>query len=214
MQPSSQTILQQNDDTGNIVIRPGRPQDAADFSRLVMYTAPEYYNILFGPDPLPILQDLFRHPNNLFSYQHTYFMECDGEVAGMTLFYDHSAKERGLIPFLILLAKNLKWHTIKKLFFLIKMAPVFARIKKTDMYSSNSALYPKFRARGLGAKLFSISENQARVRGLKRVVVNVKNVNTPAISLRRKLGFEIERKLPTIKCGSNSFEYLQMVKYL
>lgn len=198
----------------SVTVRRATSKDAPDFARLAVYTAPEYLKLIFGPDPLPVLEALFRHPDNLFSHTHAHFMEVDGEVAGMSLFYDYAAKQRGTPPLVMLIMKEMRGRSFRALRTLLRFAPVFARIGRDDMYSSNSALYPKFRARGFGARLFSLSEEKAREQGLKRVVVDVKADNEPAISLRRKLGYRIEEKLPAVSAGGMCFEYLKLVKDL
>lgn len=197
-----------------ITVRNGKPDDADHFVRLIMYTAPGYLAILFGPDPDRVIKNLFCHPNNLFSHTHSRFLEADGEVAGMTLFYDKAAMDRGVIPFLLLLAKNIGWRFIGRMGFLLRISRVFTLVEKGDMYSSNSALYPKFRAAGLGAILFGLSEKEARAKGLKRVVVDVKDDNIVALSLRRKLGYEVAANLKPINACGKAFKYLRLVKNL
>jgi len=198
----------------NIVIRKGSPADADHFARLALYTAPEYLALALAPDPARTLGQLFRHPNNLFSHTYSRFMEIDGEPAGMSLFYDYEAKKRGMLPFITLTTRILGKDSFHAFSVLARFALVFGRIQEGDMYSSNSALYPKFRARGFGARLFTISEEEARRAGLKRVVVDVAADNTPAISLRQKLGYRIDERLPIVRIGTTSFTYLKLVKDL
>lgn len=198
----------------NIIIRPGRPEDAKDFARLVMLTAPEYFDVILGDGAPAILAGLFQNPGNIFSCTHSYFMEVNDEVAGMTLFYDHDCKEREIAPFVLLLMRFLKFKFFVRLRALMKFGSIFARTRKGDMYSSNSALYPKFRGRGLGQRIFSLSEERAREAGLKRVVVDVKADNVAAISLREKLGYRIDERLPILKIGDKTFEYVKLVKVI
>lgn len=198
----------------NIIIRPGRPADAEDFARLAMFTAPEYFGEIFGNDAVSILKRLFGDPKNLFSYSHSYFMEVNGEVAGMTLFYDYDRKNKEVVPFVILLIKLLKFNFLARLGSLLRFSSIFARIQKGDVYSSNTALYPKFRSRGLGEKLFSISEEKARALGSRRVVADVKVGNIKAINLRQKLGYRIDERLPVVRIREKTFEYLKLVKEL
>ena len=195
-----------------IIIRDGRPEDAKDFAELVLLTAPEYLEEMFGNDARAIFRRMFVLPGNVYSFQYTQFIEVNGEVAGMSLFYDYDEKNKGIIPFLTELAKYLKLRFFKYIPDLIKTGAAFAQIKKGDLYSSSSAIYPKFRGRGLGEKLFRLSEEAARKRGLKRVVINIKADNTAAIGLRKKLGYVLDRELPVLRVGNKSFRYLQMFK--
>lgn len=197
-----------------ITIREGRPEDAKSFAELAAFTAPEYFEKIFGPDSGHILEGLFARRGNIFSFRHLYFMEVNGEVAGMTLFYDFAEKDRGVMPFVLFLIGYQKFKFLKKLPSLLKFGSIFAQTKKGDLYSSNTALYPKFRGRGLGKKLFGLSEEAALKRGLKRVVVDVKADNHKAIDLRKKLGYAIDCRLPVLKIDGKTFEYLRLVKPL
>jgi ribosomal protein S18 acetylase RimI-like enzyme len=196
----------------DIIVRPGRPEDADHFAALVSFTAPEYFAEIFGRRATGVFKRLFRDPNNIFGYTHSYFMEVDGKVAGMTLFYDHAGKDAGIAPFVILLIRILKFEFFMRLGNLLKFAAVFAKTKEGDMYSSNSAIYPEFRGRGLGEKLFSLSEEKARAGGYSRIVVDVRADNKTAIALRVKLGYKVDEVLPVVKIGDKKFEYIRFVK--
>jgi ribosomal protein S18 acetylase RimI-like enzyme len=197
-----------------ITIRKGRPEDAEDFFRLINFTAPEYFQEIFGSDAGRVLEGLFGHTGNIFSFEHSYFMEIGGEVAGMTLFYDDEEKNKGIVRFVLFLIGYMRFKFFTHLPSLLKFGSIFARTRTGDLYSSNTAIYPKFRRRGLGEKLFGLSEKEARSRGLKRVVVDVKAGNYDAIKLRKKLGYEVEAALPILNIKGKTFEYLRLVKYL
>jgi len=197
-----------------IIIRDGMPGDAEDFAKLILFTAPEYFEEMFGKDANIIFRKLFVLPGNIYSFQYSRFMEVNGEVAGMSLFYGYDEKHRGVMPFVVELIKYLKLRFLARIPGLLKAGAVFAQIKKDDLYSSSSAIYPKFRGRGLGEKLFRLSEDAARKRGLKRVVINIKSDNVVAIRLRKKLGYILDRELPVVRVGSKDFRYLQMFKII
>jgi len=198
----------------NIVIRKGRPEDGRDFAKLSMLTASDYFSEIFGENAESIIENSYRYGNNIFSRQYSYFMEIDGKIAGMTSFYEHDEKNSGLLFFVMLLIRYMKFKFLLYIGRLLKVRKIFARTRKGDMYSAGSAMYPEFRGRGLGDRLFRLSELAARDRGLKRVVVDVKSDNIPALSLRKKIGYVIEEKLPAVKLNGKRFEYLKLVKNL
>jgi ribosomal protein S18 acetylase RimI-like enzyme len=198
--------------TDEITIRDGRPGDAEHFAELNFLTAPEYFEAIFGKDSKAIFRELFVLPGNIFSFQYSHFMEVNGEIAGMSLFYSYDEKNKGMVPFVAGLIKYLKLRFFAHIPALLKTGAAFAQIKKGDLYSSSSAIYSKFRGRGLGEKLFSLAEEAARKRGLKRVVINIKADNVAALGLRKKLGYILDKKLPMIKVGGKEFKYLQMSK--
>lgn len=198
----------------NIIIRRGKPEDSRDFANLAMFTAPDYFLAIFGNGAREMLENLFRYPRSIFSYQYSHFMEVDGKVAGMTLFYDHDEKNRGVTAFILRLLGYMKLRFFLCVGNLLKISRVFGQTRKGDMYSSNSAVYPEFRGRGLGERLFKLSEEAARARGLKRVVVDVKSDNTTALLLRQKIGYSIAEKLPAVEMDGKVFQYLKLVKNL
>ena len=195
-----------------IIIRDGRPGDAEHFAELNFLTAPEYFEAMFGKDAKIIFRKLFVLPGNIFSFQYSHFMEVNGEIAGMSLFYSYDEKNKGIAPFVAVLIKYLRLRFFTRIPDLLRTGAVFAQIKKDDLYSSSSAIYMKFRGRGLGERLFSLSEEAARKRGLKRAVINIKADNLVAIGLRKKLGYVLDKKLPVVRVGGKDFRYLQMSK--
>jgi hypothetical protein len=76
-----------------ITVRKATLDDNEDFTKLMLLSAP-YFLILFGDKIKLALQDLFRYQSNLFSFKHVYFIEVDGEKAGMILGYDWRNKKR------------------------------------------------------------------------------------------------------------------------
>jgi ribosomal protein S18 acetylase RimI-like enzyme len=157
-------------------------------------------------------EEALPQPEEHIRLRASYFMEGDGKRAGMTLFYGHAAKNAGVVPFMILLIGILKLEFFLRLGNLLKFASVFAKTKEGDMYSGNSAVYPEFRGRGLGERLFSLSEEKARAGGYRRVVVDVKADNAAALALRTKLGYKVDEVLPAVKIGGKKFEYVRLVK--
>ena len=195
-----------------IIVRGGRPEDAEDFAELVLLTGPEYIEAMLGKDAKAIFRKLFVLPGNIYSFQYSHFMEVNGEVAGMSLFYSYDEKNKGMLPFTAGLIKYMGLKFFIHIPDLLKTAAVFAQIKKDDLYSSSSAIYVKFRGRGLGEKLFSLAEEATRRRGLKGVVINIKADNLAALGLRKKLGYVLDKELPVVRMGGRDFRYLQMSK--
>ena len=79
---------------GNIAIRKGKSEDAQDFSRLVLLSAPTLFPVLFGSNAADLLKRLFQQPRNLFSFEHSCFIKVNGKTAGMVLAYDWEHKRR------------------------------------------------------------------------------------------------------------------------
>jgi len=197
-----------------ILIRNGSPADGKDFARLFMFTGQELYRALFGKDAENFLEFMFRHRGNYFSFEHAYFLEVNGEVAGMTLLYDWRQKRQEMFRFGILLLRYFKFRFLRVLVPLLKLDRALTGILEGELHSSNSALYPEFRGRHLGEKLFGYAEDKARNEGCLKVTVNVKEDNHTALSLRKKLGYKTEKRLPEFRIGGKSFVYIRLVKHI
>jgi ribosomal protein S18 acetylase RimI-like enzyme len=178
----------------------------------MLFTGEDLYRGIMGPDAGVILGKLFREKGNYFSYEHSYFMEVNGEVAGMTLLYDYKASQEQFLRLGFLLLKHMGLKFFRYLIPLIQSSRVFVKFREGDLHSSNSAVYPAFRSRGLGERLFKVAEEKARREGFKRIVVGVKDDNVVALSLRKKLGYRVERELLPLKLGGKTFRHLQLVK--
>ncbi|MDD5422349.1 MAG: GNAT family N-acetyltransferase [Candidatus Omnitrophota bacterium] len=196
----------------NVVIRRGAPEDSEDFSRLMLLTGEDLYTGILGKDAGIVLGRLFKEKRNYFSYEHSYFMEMDGEVAGMTLLYDYKTTKTEFFRFGFLIFKYMKLSFFRYIIPLLRAGRVLNGSREGDLHSSNSALYPKFRAQGLGERLFGIAEEKARREGFRRIVVSVKYDNIAALSLRKKLGYKVEMELPPLDLENGVFKHLQLVK--
>lgn len=78
----------------DIPVRKGKREDARAFSQLILLSAPTFLPYLFGPDVRNVMHRLFHHIRNYFSFEHSYFVEVDGEIAGMALIYNYEQKKK------------------------------------------------------------------------------------------------------------------------
>jgi hypothetical protein len=76
----------------NIIIRKGRSEDAQDFSHLVLLSAPTFFSLLFASNAAEVIKNLFQQPGNLFSFEHSYFIEVNGKRTEMVLGYNWEQK--------------------------------------------------------------------------------------------------------------------------
>ena len=197
-----------------ITIRRGRPEDAGHFSRLSLFSAPSFLLHLFGHRVRSYLKNFFRHTRNFFSFEYSYFIEVNGETAGMALLYDYTQKKRnGLLAHLLVL-KYLKFGVFPRLKSLLKSAELLDRIAERESYLGNVAIYPRFRGFGFGSRLLKKAEEEAGKAGNRRMVLHAEINNTKAIRLYERLGYRIEEKLPEFKIRGTIFESFKMVKNL
>jgi len=192
----------------NIIVRKGRADDADDFSRLLLLSGPDVTVFFFGPNAGDVAKCLFRQPRNLFSFEHSHFIEVNGRTAGMVLGYSWEQKEREEGHFGWLLLKYMKWRVFTKI-------PSWLRARKLEdieedgYYIASIAIYPECRGLGLGTKLLSEIEQEAWETSGK-IVLDVETHNHKAIKLYQRLGYAIVTPAFRIK----NYESFRMRKVL
>jgi len=196
----------------NITIRKGKPEDAEDFSELALLSGPEFLPALFGPTVKSVWRNAFRHARSCFSYEHSHFIEANGETAGMALVYSYDEMRREQLRSGLFILRYLKWRFLAQLPYLRRAAEIMAQITEGDYYLSNIAVYPKFRSLGFGTKLLEAIEGEARAAGSKRMVLDVETDNTEATKLYERLGYTIEQKSPILRIRDKGFEFFRMSK--
>ena len=196
----------------NILVRRGKPEDAHHFSELVILTSPYLMPVLFGSKVKKLMTELFPHRRHYYSFDRSFFIEVDGETAGMAQLHKINMRRREKIRLSLLLLKYLNWRLPTKIFNLLKSERMVSLVIGNDCYLSNVAVYPQFRSLGLGTKLLERVEEEARSIGKKRIMLHVETHNTRAISLYERLGYKIEQKPPILNIRNRRFESFTAVK--
>jgi len=212
----------------NIITRKGRPADARDFSQLVLSTTSTLLPYFFGSDAGDVMQGLFEHRRNWFSFEHSYFVEVNGEIAGMALVCNHNEKKRENLRTYLLVLKYLKWnilmrlvcllkspHVIQKLIqltYLLRSEHIVVQTAEGECYLRNIALHSEFRGLGFATKLLGVVEEESRKTRGNRIVLDVGTDNKAAIKLYERFGYGIEKKLPTLRIKDKNLEVFRMGK--
>ncbi len=171
-------------------IRKAKLSDAEDFAELMLISAP-YFSILFGKKIKILLQYLFKSGSNLFSFEHVYITELDGEVFGMILGYDWQTKKRENIRTGFLLFKRLGVRILCKLSAFLKLNRTVGKLDDGEYYISNIAIYPKYRGRGIGKRLLFENEQWAKDAGVERIVMDVEKDNINAMRFYKNSAYKI-----------------------
>ena len=67
----------------SIVQAQATAEEAEDFNRLFVISAPKFVPALYGGIHERVNRNLFRYTGNILSFEHTSFMKVDGRNAGM-----------------------------------------------------------------------------------------------------------------------------------
>jgi len=175
------------------IIKKALPEYKKDFAKLILISAP-YFPLLFGKKIEQILQQLFIHPKNLFSFKHTFFAKNNKRCIGMVLVYSGKDKKSENLTTGILLFKKTGFFLIKKILTLMKFNATIGQIKNNEFYISNLAVYPNYRKIGIGQKLIKIIEKQAISSKTKKIILDVEHNNNQDINLYKKLKYKKKKK--------------------
>ncbi|MEA2087206.1 MAG: N-acetyltransferase [Candidatus Caldatribacteriota bacterium] len=198
----------------NIIIRKGRPEDVQDFSQLILLSTATFFPLLFASNTEEIMRNLFQQPGNLFSFEHSYFIEVNGKIAGMALGYSWEQKRREELHTGLLLVKYLKWNFLTRIFYFLKAQGIVGKLAEKEYYLSNIAVYPEFRGLGVGTKLLSVIERESEKTCNNKIILDVETNNKKAIKLYERLGYIIKWRTPSIKINKEIFEFFRMFKVL
>ena len=198
----------------NIVVRRGHPEDAPDFANLALLSDPPLFPVIFGSEVKGMMQNLFRQRRNLFSFEHSYFIEVDDTKAGMVLGYDWKTEREEEWRTGLLLIKYMKLGFFTKILSLLRALSIVGRAEDDEYYISNVAVYPEFRGANLGANLLLRVEEEAKRYGAEKIVLDVKADNQGAIKLYNRLSYSIVGKSRRAKINGESFAFFRMRKKL
>ncbi len=196
----------------SVVIRNAQRTDASDFSNLVLLSGPSFLPAVFGPKTADVLATLFRQNRNVFSYEFTRFAVVNGKNAGMLLGYAGHQKNRVTLHTGRLLVEYFRTRFFSALPHLLKAEKVLTSPRKGDFYVSNVAVYPEFRSRGVATALLLDAEKRAIDAKANRLVLDVEAENSPALNLYRKLGFQEEGHLRSVRIRGTEFHFLKMAR--
>ena len=203
--------MSQNRDTK---LRKALPGDAKNFADLILLSSPTLFPTIYGDEVKTVMQYLFRKGRNLFSFEHTYFVELGGRKAGMIVEYDWRVKRREDWRTGFLLLMQMRLGLLTKLPLLMKVEDVIGMVGDKESYISNVAVYPEFRVTGLGSRLIFEVEGKAKKNGAEKVALEVEVENAGAIRLYRRLGYSIVTESEVILTVGKPFHFYRMCKEL
>jgi len=112
-----------------MVVRKGTLEDKNHVSELVLLAAP-FFSKLFGEKrAVELLQYLYVHDNNLFSFSHCLFAQDGDDILGLVVGYDWQTKQSEQLGTGYLMIKHLGLQFLKALPALLKLDAQVSRIR-------------------------------------------------------------------------------------
>jgi ribosomal protein S18 acetylase RimI-like enzyme len=144
---------------------------------------------------LRIARSAFRSPRTIFSFRRTLVADEGGHAVGQVIRVE-GAEWAGLrIPTGVVMLRSAGFLAGMRLLW---RGPVEARlmpaVQPDSLYVVSLAVGPGYRSRGIGALLMHRVIEEARIRRLRAVALDVSSLNEGAIRFYRKGGFEQRSK--------------------
>ena len=195
---------------GNLVVRRSVAADASDIARLVLLSAEHFMTAVFGPGIAHALEEMAAGRGTLFSHEHAWIAEEEGQVRGMILCYSGAVKAWQDPRTGLALLRLLGMDMIRRLGTLLSMQSSIGRIGRDEYYISNVAVFPGHRGKGIGARLIECAAGEAALAGARAVVLDVETDNPDARRLYERLGFLCARETPPVVLGGRTFAFARM----
>ena len=206
-----------NDRTNDqqLTIKRGNSGNSRAFSQLIIISAPLFFPVLLGPHLDNFMENAYQKSGNLFSHQHTWFIETQGKIIGMLLGYAGDVKRNEGLPTGLLFFKHfIKHGLLQKIVFLLRTQKFFPKVESDDFYISNLAVFPEYQNHGIGTYLLKMAETEALNNRCTNMVLDVEAENQKAIKLYQKKGYSLESTSPSLQLGESQFQFIRMKKQL
>ncbi|MEY3731705.1 MAG: hypothetical protein RLZZ57_2461 [Pseudomonadota bacterium] len=178
----------------DICIRHAKPEEADVVSGLIHSAGPEIYDYVFGEGRQGAREFIAaecRSVRGLCGYATLLVAVHAEQVVGVACFFD--ATEHGKMQRATL--RNILLHYGFRRFWSVfarawNVAPVLSRPGPQELCLRNFAVAPEKRGQGIGSALIRHGIAEARVRGLRRLILDVAENNPKARALYARLGFK------------------------
>jgi ribosomal protein S18 acetylase RimI-like enzyme len=173
--------------------RPATAEDAREIADLIAISSDGVAMIEWqeaarkeGVEPLDIGERNYRNPEGNYSWRNCTIVEQDGKTAGMLLaFAMPKTAPRDVAQRPTKDDANV-------------LAPYIYLEEPDSWYICGVALYPEHRGQGIGTKLMSVANEQARQNGFNRLSLVAFAQNEGSVRLYKRLGYEIVDHAPVI----------------
>jgi ribosomal protein S18 acetylase RimI-like enzyme len=196
-----------------ISIEKATTKESEDFVELFLISDPFFY-LLFGQKTKPMLNNLFKTRENLFSFEHVFFSKIEENISGMIISYDWKSKNKENLRTGYLMLKNLGITFVKVLPILLKLNQTVGKVIKGEFYISNIAVYAPYRSLGIGKQLIFKAEEEARKLKSLKIVLDAEKENTIAIKFYKKIGYEKTSESTLELSRQHKLSFFRMEKVL
>ncbi len=175
-----------------MIIRKARTEDKNTVVDLIIEAIEDLSNTFTGCEDNSMakqkLKDFYCLPKNRFSYEYCFTAEIDGQVAGSIIAYPGKEMNELNKPLIEQLKEKFKHD--KKIFHKYEKDILESREAFDDeYYIDNLAVLQNFRGNGIAKKLICQIEENALIKGYKKISILADIHNNRAFSIYQKLGY-------------------------
>ena len=206
-----------------VIIRPARVGDASIAARLMFYAGPSYMLSFFGKTEnkaVGVLRRMFPLPGHMTSYSYTFIAEDKGNVVGSVSGFDgkswRTSARASWMYGPIWFAVATPWQIPRMIAAFNDFDKAFPLVSDEEYYIEHLAVLPELRGQGIGKQLMEFAADQAQMKGLKRLALDVEIENEEAQRFYERLGFH-KAKVVTEPSYCKRFNFqgsIRMVKII
>jgi ribosomal protein S18 acetylase RimI-like enzyme len=187
-------------------------EEAEDFNRLFVISAPKFVPALYGGVHERVNRNLFRYTGNILSFEHTSFMKVDGRNAGMIVTYDWRQSKGQQFKTSMLILRYMRARFLRQARHLQWAGDELGQMEDGTYYIACLAFYEDFRNRGLGAEIMSHTQEAAARAGATRLELDAETYNQDAIRFYKRFGMAEAGEPRGTTIGGEYFEFIRLSK--
>jgi ribosomal protein S18 acetylase RimI-like enzyme len=187
-------------------------EEAEDFNRLFVVSAPKFVPALYGGVHERVNRNLFRYTGNILSFEHTRFMRVDGGNAGMVVAYDWRQNKSHQTKTTLLILRYMRTRFLRQARHLQWAGDELGRMDDGTYYVACLAFYEEFRNRGLGAEIMAHAQEAAVKAGCTKLALDAETYNQDAIRFYKRFGMAEVGEPRGTTIGGEYFEFIRLSK--
>lgn len=175
-----------------MIIRRAKIDDAHEAAELICMAWEEAAYVLAGTtnklEVREVIENFFKQPKNVLSYQYIDVAEGKNGIAGLVLSFPWDFTTRLNKPIVEELPDIYKSSEEN---FKDKVIPMIKTIeaKPNEYYVDSVAVYPQYRGRGIAGELLKVAKIKSSTYGFDKISLIVKPGNKAAINLYKNHGY-------------------------
>ncbi len=178
------------------------PTDAAAFAELANMASHDILADIVGPDSEQVLTSMFLGDGTLYRTRQVWFVEADGEIAGMLCAFTDEQKAALTAETDRQLLAGTGAQSAAAIQAQTQLQPISEFIDTVPagaFYVQFVAVYPQARGNGYAGQLLTLAHDLARETGSTTLELDVETGNTAALKSYLGQGMVIARTLPDVQ---------------